>query len=59
MPKLGMDVGFQGASGSRLDIAKLSRMTHLRHDDQSALPGTMVINNLGFDCKSDPNASLP
>jgi hypothetical protein len=26
MPKLGMDVGFQGESGSRSDIAKLSRM---------------------------------
>ena len=27
MPKLGMDVGFQGESGSRSDIAKLSQMT--------------------------------
>jgi hypothetical protein len=27
MPKLGMDVGFWGESGSRSDIPKLSRMT--------------------------------
>ena len=27
MPKFGMDVGFQGESGSRSDIAKLSRLT--------------------------------
>jgi hypothetical protein len=27
MPKLGLDGGFQGESGSRSDIAKLSRMT--------------------------------
>jgi len=30
MPKLGMDIGFQGESGSRSDIAKLSRMAHRR-----------------------------
>ena len=27
MPKFRMDVGFQGESGSRSDIAKLSRLT--------------------------------
>jgi hypothetical protein len=27
MPKIGMDVGFQGESGSRSDISKQSRMT--------------------------------
>jgi hypothetical protein len=26
MPKLGMDVGFQGESGNRSDISKLARM---------------------------------
>jgi hypothetical protein len=31
MPKFGMDVGFQGESGSRSDIAKLSRMTRNGH----------------------------
>jgi len=30
MPKLGLDVGFQGESGSRSDIAKLSRMDPYR-----------------------------
>jgi hypothetical protein len=31
MPNFGMDVGFQGESGSRSEIAKLSRLTQLRH----------------------------
>jgi hypothetical protein len=31
MPKLGMDVVFQGESGSRSHIAKLSRMTQSGH----------------------------
>jgi hypothetical protein len=36
MPKLGMDVGFQGESGSRSDIAKLSRMTLKRRSAVTA-----------------------
>jgi L-amino acid N-acyltransferase YncA len=31
MPKFGLDVGFQGESGSRSDVAKLSRLTQLRN----------------------------
>jgi hypothetical protein len=42
MPKLGMDVGFQGESGSRSDIAKLSRLTlsGLRADDPARARST-------------------
>jgi len=29
MPKLGVDVGLQGESGSRSDVAKMTRLTHI------------------------------
>src|SRR6267142_5381915 len=42
MPKLGLDVGFQGESGSRSDIAKLSRMTRSCHHNARWEAGVVV-----------------
>jgi hypothetical protein len=44
MSKLGMDVGFQGESGSRSDIGKLSRLTQLRHLLCTAAMALMLVS---------------